>query len=821
MQATIRLVLAAAVSLAVPHAKAAEPGSPWPAITLPAPGDVKWSGSLAAALDRGVVRLAKEPYTVPWLLADVSFEVNRIFTNYSGDVSGRFIELAALTSPPGQKAPASFAPVLAAITRYQRADGHFGVEVDLSEPLAKGSPPIPMLWGNARLLVGLVTCAEKYSDPQLLAAARRLGDFYVNTADQLCSPAREAEYRASGSYGDSYTCCYFPAIEGLAMLYRATKEERYLKQAERIAEFFRKFDGLPIDHSHGNLCAWRGILVLYEITGKRDYLDRARAKWKEAVDGGYVWPMGGVGEHWYVSFPVDEGCSESDWLRLNLDLWRFTGETRYLDLAERLACNQYYANQSANGGFGARHFDGERSGPSATRGNVEEWPWCCSFHGPLGFQFLKAYLAAGSDRGVLVNFPLNFDAPIQAAGRKWRLSVRTTTDFLQEQARIAAELGPEDKTASGRATLWIRMPGWAAGVKAAAVAGRSIAPTVDRGYVRIDGDFKPGDKVEIAFAAPLTLQGRKFQAIRLPVDRASRLREVCVLAGPHVLLASPAPSSGRPILLAAVDASGRLRFLSHDAKGCATVALAGLEATDAQIAAAIASARPVWLRPFTQVSTKRRKAFVSDLVIVPEASLPAKDLTQWASRVKAMAAAAAAPIFGSDLEKRPDVWIGSSDWHFTPDGLRVAGGDIGLIDGEGYGDYRFEFDVVLPKEGQGITGWVVRATSEADCLMFQLQTADSSYHAPEFKTRPNTLRPHVRRNARWTIADPVPLPKPVRRGETHHIAVECRGANVAVLLDGQKIYSEGFPDLRSRAVGFRASGPGEQGLFRRINLRKL
>jgi len=167
------------------------------------------------------------------------------------------------------------------------------------------------------------------------------------------------------------------------------------------------------------------------------------------------------------------------------------------------------------------------------------------------------------------------------------------------------------------------------------------------------------------------------------------------------------------------------------------------------------------------------------------------------------------------------VWIGGSDWHFTPDGLRVAGGDIGLIDGEGYGDHRFEFDVVLPKEGQGITGWVVRATSEADCLMFQLQTADSPYHAPEFNTRPNTFRPHVRRNAQWTIADPVPLPKPVRRGETHHVAVECRGANVAVLHDGQKIYSESFPDLQSGAVGFRASGPGEQGLFRRINLRKL
>jgi hypothetical protein len=776
---------------------------------------------LAASLDRGVARLAKEPYTVPWLLADVSFEVNRIFTNYSGDISGRFIELAALTSLPERKAPASFAPVLAAIGRYQKADGHFGVEVDLAQPLTPGAPPIPMLWGNARLLVGLVTCAEKYGDRQLLAAARRLGDFYVHTAGRLCAPAREAEYRSSGTYGDSYTCCYFPAIEGLAMLYRATRDPRYLAQAQRIAEWFRKFDALPIDHSHGNLCAWRGVLLLYEITGHRDYLQRALLKWETAVQGGYVWPIGGVGEHWYRSFPVDEGCSESDWLRLNLDLWRFTGDTRYLDLAERLACNQYYANQSPNGGFGARHFDGEPSGPCGTRGAVEEWPWCCSFHGPLGLHFLKAYLAAGSERGVVVNFPLSFDTPLLAAGRKWRLGVRSQGDFLHQQAHVAVELAPQDKSASGQTTLWIRKPGWATKVKAATLSGRPIQPAVDRGYVRIEGDFRPGTKVELTFAAPLAVEARKLQAVGLPADRPSRLREVSLLAGPHVLFASGVPSSGRPALLATVDASGRLGFLTHDAKGCATVALESLEATPAQISAAIRSARPIGLRPFTRSASQRRLAFVNDVLVVPAASLSAADLAQWASRTKGGLPAAPAPVFGDALEKRPDAWIGGPGWQFTPEGLHVTGGDVGLIDGEGYADYRFEFDVVVPRAGQGITGWVVRAASEADCLMFQLQTADSPFRAPEFKTRPNTLRPHVRRSDQWTIADPVPLPKPVRRGETHHVAVECRGPAVTVLLDGQQIYRQDFPDLRAGAVGFRAAAAAEQGLFRNISLRKL
>ena len=57
--------------------------------------------------------------------------------------------------------------------RYQKADGHFGVEVDLKKPLLKTAPPILMLWGNARMLVGLVTAAEQFHDAELLASARR------------------------------------------------------------------------------------------------------------------------------------------------------------------------------------------------------------------------------------------------------------------------------------------------------------------------------------------------------------------------------------------------------------------------------------------------------------------------------------------------------------------------------------------------------------------------------------------------------------------------------------------------------------------------
>src|SRR5208283_5944837 len=93
--------------------------------------------------------------------------------------------------------------------------------------------------------------------------------------------------------------------------------------------------------------------------------------------------------------------------------------------------NQYATNQCPNGGYGMAHIEGDAAGPVATVEKIEEWPFCCSFHGPLGLHFLKGYLAAGNDRGVIVNFPYDFVAPVKAAGREWSVSVRRKPGYRQ------------------------------------------------------------------------------------------------------------------------------------------------------------------------------------------------------------------------------------------------------------------------------------------------------------------------------------------------------------------------------------------------------
>ena len=178
-----RLSIVVILLLHVTLVRAGEPAAPWPKAALASPREVTLAGPLGEALQRGVARLAQPPYTEPWLRADVSFELQRTFTNYSGDVSGRFLELASLTSPAGQFSPATLAPLIKTIGRYQKADGHFGGRSILASRCRAARLPFPCSGATRGCWWDCVTAAQESTTTELLAAARRLGDFYVNTTD--------------------------------------------------------------------------------------------------------------------------------------------------------------------------------------------------------------------------------------------------------------------------------------------------------------------------------------------------------------------------------------------------------------------------------------------------------------------------------------------------------------------------------------------------------------------------------------------------------------------------------------------------------------
>jgi DUF1680 family protein len=510
----------------------------WERPAMTDPDHVQMGGAWGEAYDRGVARIGQHPYTTKFLLADLNFDMKRWFTEFSGDVSGRFLELASLTSTPDAPRPATLRPVLAAGPELQKADGHFGIDVDWAGPIDFAPKPhvksrmMPIMWGNGRMLLGLVAAYERFGDQSALAAARKLGDFYVNVAvDRFCDPARAEEYKQAAEYATAYVTCVFEGMEGLVRLYRATHDERYLTVARRMADFHELYDTLPVAHAHGSIGEHVALLLLYEETGDAKYLTRVTRRWNDVVDGGYVNPAGGVLEKFFVNFKRDEGCAEADWLHLNVELWRITGQTKYLDMAEREMWTEYLANQWPDGGYGHRMMSCDATGAYGFGRHDQEAVWCCCFHGPLGLYYLKGALAAGNSRGIFYNFPVDFSASVTAAGGQWTINSRTELDRYDVPVNCTVRLqGP----AGGRTVLWIRRPEWADGV-IVLQSGKPLPTTLENGYIQTPA-LETDATVEIRYQAHPYLEDRRLARIKIPEDLPATLDNVVIRCGPHVLV---------------------------------------------------------------------------------------------------------------------------------------------------------------------------------------------------------------------------------------------------------------------------------------------
>jgi hypothetical protein len=532
----------------------------WTRPPLTEPNRVEMGGAWGDSYQRGLARLAKDPFTTNFVLADLNFNMERWFTNFSGDISGRFTEVTALSSTRENPQPAILREVLAKIPENQKADGHFGIEMDWSQPIdadpnSDKVKMLPLLWGNARLLLGLTAAWERFEDPRIQATARKLGDFYVNVVvERFCDPKRMDEYKKPAQYASAYVTCVFEGMEGLVRLYRLTKDERYLKTALRMADFHEAFDTLPVGHSHGSISEHEALILLYEETGDAKYLKRVTARWDAIVQGGFVNASGGVLEKFWTVFDRDEGCSEADWLRLNLMLWRNTGQTRYLDMAERLLATEYPANQWPTGGFGHRFIACDDQGPIGFKNYSQESLWCCSFHCPLGLRDLKGYLGTGGTDGIRYNFPVDFKAPVQAGKAEWTVTSKAlpAQDGMPVRCEVTLD-GPANATTP----FAIRLPEWADRV-VVKMDGKDVSVTRKDGYAAFEKPLTSGARLEIAYPASPYLEDRRCKRVEIPKTLPVTLDKVALRYGPGILL--NADSGDIQPLALTVGADGTLQL---------------------------------------------------------------------------------------------------------------------------------------------------------------------------------------------------------------------------------------------------------------------
>ncbi len=411
-------------------------------------------------------------YTPEFLLADLTGAPGRRFTEFSGDLSGRWIgALAASSASFGEDFPALHDFVKQAIP-LQHSEGFFGKSFSADHP---GDNDLALLWGNGRLLVGLMEYYNLQPDPAALAAARRLGDFLVGIGPRF-NAQKMAEDFGAGHFATSYIC-WTQQTEGLALLYAATKDARY---RDLCADISARMERRPGDHVHGYLCSVRGTLGLYEATRDQRYLDRTVAAWKDIENSGDILITGGVPEAWSPRKKRTEGCAECDWLRLNLALYRATGDEKYLATAESMVFNEFAMNQFASGDFGHAVLE---EGGTPERVAVRAW-WCCTLHGLRAFADVNdaVFRRAGDE--------ISYDLPLDGRLKTNSLQIAAMSN-LATDGRVKIQV----QSATGNPSLAVRKPAWANEV----TLTHNGKPVAD---LRV-AEIKTGDTIEAKYAMGL------------------------------------------------------------------------------------------------------------------------------------------------------------------------------------------------------------------------------------------------------------------------------------------------------------------------------
>ena len=425
-------------------------------------------------------------YSEEFLLADVRPKAERRFTEYSGDLSGRYIgALATAARVYGVDASGLDALVEKTIA-LQKPEGYFGSAFHFEKPT---DADMALLWGNGRLLVGLLEYYEWKPSEPVLASSRRVGDFLVRISPLMQSKAMRDAFGAQ-HFAASYIC-WTQQTEGLAKLYGVTKDERYRTLAESIAGVTERRAG---DHVHGYLSSLRGAMDLYVLTKDEKLLRQCADSWQEITASRDLLMTGGVPEGWSPNNHRTEGCGEADWVRLNLGLWQATGSAKYLAMAERAIFNEFAFNQFATGDFGHRVYS-ETGLPGA--GAVRAW-WCCTLHGLRCFPDIYASAFRQTESGTSYDLPV--DGRIDTVG----LSAMAEATLARDGSVRIRILRASDEPAA----IDVRKPEWADAMECrmegsareqfATREAESSGP-IPSGYERMYRRWKAGDVLMVRY----------------------------------------------------------------------------------------------------------------------------------------------------------------------------------------------------------------------------------------------------------------------------------------------------------------------------------
>jgi DUF1680 family protein len=462
----------------------------------------------------------KEPeITEDFLLAGVTLDPKYgvRFAEYSGDQAGRYLSTFSRIQVPGN--PVDLDVLVKKIIANQKPDGRFGNADLVFDPAKLTGNHMALLWGNGRLLTGLMDYYAVSKNPEVLQSAIRLGKFLTDIAQSCTRPEVIEKFKTMGAMG---FICFTQITDGLVKLYEQTSDAKYVELAGSIYQLLPEFGN---QHSHGYLNTVLGVVGLYNATKDTSHLNFAKHIYRQVVSSNNYLITGGVpeffGEGGFGDGFRDEGCSEADFVMLSLELWKATGDIDYFDKAEYCLLNEMMYNQYCSGDFGSHPFD-RKFGFTVAHSQGRAW-WCCDYHG------LQAMLAArdiivtnenGAKQVNLYSYTRYKDADMTF----------TLSKVARDEAKYTIVI---DSCGNQEQVIALRTPSWASSTKVSVNGKESDKKAVD-GYIQLKQAWKKGDEITIDFTFKLQLVTFDRKTISV-TEMPEKLSQTALQYGPYLM----------------------------------------------------------------------------------------------------------------------------------------------------------------------------------------------------------------------------------------------------------------------------------------------
>jgi DUF1680 family protein len=396
--------------------------------------------------------------------------------------------------------------VIAQIAAAQQPDGYLNTYYTLVEPKNRWKN---IQHGHELYCAGhLIEAAVAYHQA---TGKRKLLDVARKFADHICAtfgPNKRIE--ASGH----------EEIElALVKLYHATKDKRYLQQAQffidmrgrkdKRKKLFGEYaqDHKPVrqqkevtGHAVRAMYLYAGMADVAGLTGDKGLLTALEKIWHDVVDR-KMYVTGGIGPSAHnegFTVPYDlpndsayaETCAAIGMALWNHRMFLMTGDGKYADVLEREVYNGLLSGVSLGGD---RFF---YVNPLGSKGNHHRVPWfdcsCCPTNIVRYVPGMGERVYAHRDNAVWTVLYMSNVAELSLRGGKVKLTQETKYPW---DGAVKITVDPAESFAFD---VYLRLPNWCRWSRGLTVNGDKLKEIkVDKGYVKVARTWKKGDVIRL------------------------------------------------------------------------------------------------------------------------------------------------------------------------------------------------------------------------------------------------------------------------------------------------------------------------------------